>query len=103
MAYPYNGSDPNQPWNHGYPMAQKPDNLLVWTILSTLFCCWPVGGFGIYYSTQVDKFWWMGLYNEAYDAANKAKNFAIISAAIVLVPVGLYAVALAFAFMFSHL
>lgn len=62
----------------------KPDNYLVWTILSTLLCCLPIGAVGIYFSTQVDKLWAAGDVAGAQDRARSARNFAIASAAVSL-------------------
>lgn len=67
---------------------RKPDNNLVWAILCTLFCCLPFGIISIVYSSKVDSLYNAGNYDEAQDAANKAKNWAMwgaISCAIILV------------------
>ena len=58
----------------------KPDNYLVWAILSTLFCCLPLGIVSIVYSARVDSLYNSGDYFGAQDAANKAKNWAMWSA-----------------------
>ena len=55
----------------------KPNNHLAWAILSTIFCCLPLGIVSIVYSSKVD-----GLYNAgdiagAYNAASKASNYAL--------------------------
>jgi hypothetical protein len=36
------------------PAGQKISNHLVWAILSTIFCCWPLGIVAIVYAAQVD-------------------------------------------------
>ena len=59
---------------------QKPDNYLVWAILSTLLCCMPFGIVAIVKATQVDTFWAQGNQAEAIEAANAAKNWTIVSA-----------------------
>ena len=67
---------------------RKPDNNLVWAILCTLFCCLPFGIISIVYSSKVDSLYNAGNYDEAQEAANKAKNWAMwgaISFAIILV------------------
>ena len=57
------------------PPAVKPDNYLVWAILSTLFCCMPFGVISIIYAAQVDNFWAMGQYAIAESTAQKAKKW----------------------------
>lgn len=66
----------------------KPDNYLVWAILSTLLCCLPLGVVSIVYAAKVDGLYNSGDYDGAQDASNKAKNFAMwgaIASAICLV------------------
>jgi hypothetical protein len=53
---------------------KKPDNLLVWSILATIFCCLPLGIFAILESVKVDKLWNANDKNEAYRAAANAKK-----------------------------
>ena len=78
VDYNYN---PNANPNPNYaPNQPKPDNLLVWAILSTVLCCVPFGIVSIVYSTKVDSLWNNGQYAEAQDAASKAKTWAIIAA-----------------------
>ncbi len=59
---------------------QKPDNYLVWAILSTLLCCMPFGIVAIVKATKVDTFWAQGNQAEAIEAANAAKKWTIVSA-----------------------
>lgn len=58
----------------------KPNNYYLWTILSCVLCCIPLGIVGIVYSSRVDSFWAKGQVAEAVDASNKAKMWAILSA-----------------------
>ena len=58
-----------------------PDNHLVWAILSTIFCCLPFGVVSIVYAAQVESLYLQGRYEEAFDKANKARKWAIASAA----------------------
>ena len=60
--------------------GNKPDNYLVWAILTTVLCCFVVGIPSIIYSTKVDSLWAAGQYAEARAASEKAKQFAIYSA-----------------------
>ena len=53
---------------------QKPDNYLVWAILSTVLCCMPFGIVAILKASQVDTFWAQGNQAEAIEAANAAKK-----------------------------
>lgn len=65
--------------NYDDSMEQKPDNLLVWSILVTILCCWPLGIPAIINSAKVDKLWMAGDKLGAYEAAKKAKTFCFIS------------------------
>jgi uncharacterized membrane protein YjgN (DUF898 family) len=59
----------------------KPDNYLVWAILTTILCCLPFGIVSIVYSTKVDNLYYAGQYEEAQAKAKSAKTWAIIAAA----------------------
>ena len=60
---------------------KKPDNYLVWSILSTVLCCVPLGIVAIVYSTKVDKLWESGNFDEAEASARKAKTWMLIAIA----------------------
>lgn len=72
---------------------QKPDNFLVWAVLSTVMCCVPTGVVAILYSNKVDGLWNAGQYDEAEEALRKAKMWTYISAGT-----GVLAVVVAFFF-----
>lgn len=55
-------------------------NNMVWAILTTLLCCLPFGIVSIVYAAQVDGKRAAGDLNGAYEAAEKAKFWAIVSA-----------------------
>ncbi|SEL48894.1 Interferon-induced transmembrane protein [Pseudoxanthomonas sp. GM95] len=55
-------------------------NYLVWAILSTLFCCLPLGIVSIVYAAQVDGRRLAGDLNGARELSHKAKMWAICSA-----------------------
>ncbi len=57
-----------------------PENYLIWAILSTLFCCWPVGIASIVYASKVDSAFNRGDYEGALEASKNAKKWAWISA-----------------------
>jgi hypothetical protein len=53
----------------------KPDNWLVWSILSTIFCCLPFGIVSIIYAAKVNSLWRSGDKNGAITAADNAKKW----------------------------
>jgi len=57
------------------PIPPKPDNFLVWAILSTICCCMPFGIVSIVYASKVDGLWYAGNYYGAKDAASKARTW----------------------------
>jgi len=61
-------------------MTKPPDNNLVWAIVSTILCCWPLGIVSIIKSTKVNTLWIQGDYSGAQKSANDAKKWAIYSA-----------------------
>lgn len=63
----------------------KPDNYLVWAILSTVLCCFPLGIVAIIHSAKVDGLYNSGNYGEAQEAADKAKKWAIRSVVAAIV------------------
>ena len=77
------------------PAGAKPDNYLVWAILSTLFCCLPLGVASIVFAAQVDSKYNAGDYAGAQASSEKAKNFAIAAAAVGVVIGVIYAIAVA--------
>jgi hypothetical protein len=58
----------------------KPDNYLVWAILSTIFCCIPTGIASIIYASKVNEAYARGEYQEAQNASKNAKLWALIGA-----------------------
>lgn len=57
-------------------------NNLVLAILSTLFCCLPIGIFAIIQATKVNTLVAQGNMGEAQAAADKAKKFSMIAAIV---------------------
>ena len=74
----------------------KPDNLLVWSILTTVLCCLPAGIVAIIQSTRVDSLWAMGDYAGAQKAANNAKMWCFVSLGLGII-VGILSFILGFA------
>ena len=65
--------------------APAPPNYLVWAIVSTVLCFWPVGIAAIVFSTQVNGKWARGDVVGAQAASRRAKSFSIATAVIGLV------------------
>lgn len=82
---------PNQPINpipQGIPSQYPqtcPPNYLVWSILATIFCCWPLGIPAIIYASRVSEEYLMGNYLAAKENSDKAKRYAIISTVLGIV------------------
>ena len=87
-----NVNRPHQTAQHfqGTGPGIKPDNYLVFAIISTVLCCLPLGIVSIIHSTKVDNLWNSGQYAEATTASKQAKQFAIYSAIAGVVVWGLY-------------
>lgn len=64
---------------------ERPKNYLLWAILSTLFCCLPLGIVSIYYAAKVDGLYKQGEYYDADEASEKAKKYAMYGAIIGIV------------------
>ena len=54
-----------------------PENYLVFAILSTVFCCWPIGIFSIINAAKVSSAYNAGDYQGAINASASAKKLAI--------------------------
>jgi hypothetical protein len=83
-------SDPQPPAvppQRGYEYVP---NHLVWAILSTLFCCLPLGIVSIIHAAQVDGKRAAGDLHGAREASDKAKFWALLSFAIAVIPLTLY-------------
>lgn len=72
------------------PPGAKPDNYLVFAILTTVLCCLPLGIVSIIHSTKVDNLWNSGQYAQATAASNQAKQFAIYAAIAGVIVIGIY-------------
>ena len=78
---------------YGQPAGSPPPNYLVWAILSTIFCCLPLGIASIVFAAQVNGKYAAGDVAGAQESSRKAKQFAIWSAVVGVVVGALYAVA----------
>jgi len=77
------------------PLGPKPDNYLVWSILTTLFCCLPFGIASIVQAAKVDGLWSSGDQAGAQKASADAKKWAQIAAAASVVVIVGYIVLIA--------
>lgn len=62
------------------PIGNPPENYLVWAILSTIFCCPPLGIVTIIKSTKVKELWAQGDAMGAERASNDTKKWLIWTA-----------------------
>jgi hypothetical protein len=76
---------------YGYPQSAPPPNYLVWSILTTIFCCLPAGIVSIVFAAQVNSKWQSGDQAGAYSASKNAKTWAIVSAVVGLIIAVIYA------------
>lgn len=83
------------------PGAVPPANNLVWGILTTIFCCLPLGIVSIVFAAKVNGQWAAGDYAGAQDSANKAKQFALWGAIAAVALWVLYIIFMIFAAMAS--
>ena len=67
-----------------------PQNYLVFAILSTIFCCMPLGIPAIIFASQVNTKYVQGDYAGAEDASQKAKMWCFISFGVGLLLTVLY-------------
>lgn len=72
-----------QPYQQGYGVpSAKPDNYLVWAIVTTVLCCLPAGVVSIIYANKVDRLWREGDFAGADSASKQARTWAIVSAVL---------------------
>jgi hypothetical protein len=57
-----------------------PENYLIWAILATIFCCWPIGIFSIISAAKVSSAYNAGDFEGALKASASAKKMAIVTA-----------------------
>ena len=67
-----------------------PDNNMVWAILSTVFCCLPIGIYAIIQASKVHDLWRSGYYDAAVKAANDARRWSFIGAVVSIVACAIY-------------
>ncbi len=77
--------------SQSYPNVSSP---LVWSILSTIFCCLPTGIVSIVYASQVNSLLSVGSFQKAQKAAGAAKIWALVSVFLGLIPLLPFLIAL---------
>lgn len=70
----------------------KPENNMIWAVLSTVLCCIPIGIYAIICANKVDELYKAGNVEEANKQAAEAKKWAIIGAVAGAVGGFLYAI-----------
>jgi hypothetical protein len=90
---PPHGAQPQygQPYGtpYGQPGGTPPANYLVWSILTLIFCCWPLSIASIVFAAQVNGKYAAGDMAGAQESSRKAKQFALWSAIAACVLYGL--------------
>ena len=76
----------------GGPTGAPPPNHLVWAILTTLFCCLPLGIASIVFAAQVNSKYTAGDYAGAQESSRKARQFALWGTIVGVVLIVLYLV-----------
>lgn len=66
--------------NNPNAIPPMPENYLVWAILATIFCCWPIGIAAIINAAKVSSAYSTGDYAGAQKASDNAKKFSIWTA-----------------------
>ena len=61
-------------------VPERPQNYLIFCILSILFCCWPLAVVALIYSTKVNSNYDVGNYAESLEYSKKTRNWLITSA-----------------------
>jgi Interferon-induced transmembrane protein len=69
-----------------------PNNNLVWAILTTIFCCLPLGIVAIVKAAQVNSLWAQGQHDAARKSADDAKKWSIWAAVIGAIGIALYVI-----------
>jgi hypothetical protein len=92
------GGYPQQPPPAGYPQqpqGPQPNTHLVFAILTTVFCCLPLGIVSIVKASQVNGLWAQGRYAEAQASSDAAKKWAMWSLILGIVVFVIYGILIA--------
>ena len=98
-------AQPEPVWETPHPSPQKgtgiptippkPDTNLVWAILTTVFCCLPLGIISIVQASKVDSLYAVGNYQGALAASANARKYAIWAAVVGVTFYSLYLIMIA--------
>lgn len=80
-----NSSQVNSNGNNNQYKPMRPDNNMLWAILSTILCCVPTGVYAIIQSSKVNGLYNKGNYAEAQAMADSAKKWSLVSAILAFV------------------
>ena len=72
------------------PVHEHIPNHMVWAVLTTLFCCLPFGIVSIVHAARVDSLRAAGDIAGARESSDKARFWAIVSAASILLIIPVY-------------
>jgi len=73
-----------------------PKTYLTASIITAIFCCWPLSIPAIIYASKVEEYFYDGNYEAAVKASNTAKNWVIASVLTLIIPVFLMLIILFF-------
>ena len=76
------GNSTGGSFNNNPEKPPMPENYLVWSILATVFCCWPLGIFAIINAAKVSSAYNAGDYQGALNASASAKKWTIATACV---------------------
>ena len=65
---------------------------MVLAILTTVFCCLPLGIVAILQANKVDKLYYAGQYDAANEASQNAKKWSIIGAVLAVIGIVIYVI-----------
>ncbi len=68
----------------------KPQTYLIFAILTTIFCCWPLGVVALVYAAQVDSKYYQGDLQTASRYSNNAKLWCWLSFGAIVILGALY-------------
>lgn len=58
---------------------RKPDNHLVEALLSTAFCCFPLGLVALIFAVKTERYWARGDAEAALEASHNARTWSVIA------------------------